>query len=164
MTVFKGWEARLQKGVPIMGKKPLSLVIGGNGTYAHPFVVRNDIAFELDQIPEDGYSYELPRIAKVRELFEETEMTAEQQQRFAQRIDTKELRCRAMRPRYLLRRVEEIKRLNPTKPEKAEVFRQKAKGAYADFKEFAERHPKLTAEHRSNPVLSKIFQPIQELE
>lgn len=147
-----------------MNKKPLSRVLVGSGTYADPYVVRNDIAFELDRIPEGGYDYELPRIVNVRELFEQTEMTDEQQQRFAQRIDTKELRCRAMRPRYLLRRVEEVKRLVPTKPEKAEQFRQRAKDAYVDFKKFAEKHPELTAEHRSNPVLSEIFQPIQELE
>jgi hypothetical protein len=147
-----------------MDKEPLTRILGGSGTHADPYILRNEMAFELDQITESGYDYELPRIVKVRELFEQTEMTDEQRQRFAQRIDTKELRCRAMRPRYLLRRLEEEKRFNPTNPEKAEQFRQKAKDAYTDFKKFAEQCPELTVEHRSNPVLFKIFQPIQELE
>ncbi|KXJ98437.1 MAG: hypothetical protein UZ19_OD1000709 [Parcubacteria bacterium OLB19] len=144
-----------------MHKKPLTRVISGSGTYVDPHVVRNDVAFELDQIPESGYDYELPQIKKVRDLFEQTEMTDEQRQRFALRIDTKELRCRAMRPRYLLRRAEEV---NQTKSEKAVRFRQEAQIAYVDFKKFVREHLELTAKHQSDPVLSKLFQPIQELE
>lgn len=145
-----------------MTKKPFSRILRGDGTYASPFVVRNDMAFELDRIPMGGYDYELGRIAKVRDLFEQTEMNDEQRTRFAKRIDTKELLCRALRPRYLLMRVTELKRQNNTA--RAEKLYQGAKVAYADFKKFADEHPELTKEYLLNTHWCKIFQPIQELE
>lgn len=146
-----------------MFKKPFNRVVGGNGTYADPFVVRNDLARELDQIPQGGYDYELGQIKKVRQLFEQTEMTDEQRERFAVRIDTKELLCRAMRPRYLLSRAKEEKRHRLGTPQKEELFKQRAKDAYADFKKFADDHPEITAEYRANSHWSEIFQPPQEL-
>lgn len=145
-----------------MAKKPFSRILQGNGTYAAPFVVRNDLAFNLDRIPTGGYDYELGQIAKVRELFEQTEMDDGERARFAKRIDTKELRSRALRPRYLLRRVVEIKRQNNIV--KAERFYQQAKAAYVDLKHFADKHPELLKEHQLNTHWSKILEPIKELE
>lgn len=145
-----------------MDKKLLSEIIGGKGTFSEPFVVRNNLVSNLDRIPEGGYDYELPRIKGARELLNQTEMSDEHRARFSHRIDTKELRCRAQRPRYLLSRASEIARHGNNK--RADSFRSAAKVAYADFKTFAEEHPAVVAEHMASKFLSKIFNAIQELE
>jgi len=159
-----------------MEKKDLIRITGGSGTMADPLRVRNDVEWQLVRILEQGYNYELVRIAEVREILEKTDMSPEQRKDYEHRIAVKEYRSKGARSGYLVTRAfQEYVLLKRAKKEwesqkviqgltqKYESSFEAAQGAHKEFLAFAKAHPDLKKEHeRKNETY--FMSPEQKLE
>ncbi len=142
-------------------KRSPERIIGGSGTEADPFKVRNDLTWACNQIKGAGYDYEPARIADARRLVEEVDLTQERREHWTQRINKLEYQSRGARTGYLIRRHREtLKELEDlrTKTVKADFIKRKdmkaqrffreAREAYQEFLAFADAHPELADRER----------------